>query len=76
LLVGKTARLVVTMDTPVWYFYLVQKAPGHHSMRKAILEFCGIHPVKISSLGPIRSSSVHKRTKWIAQMKKLGRKMT
>jgi NAD(P)H dehydrogenase (quinone) len=75
LLRGKTARLVVTMDTPVWYYYLVQKAPGHHSMRKGILEFCGIQPVRISSLGPMRSSSDKQRNKWIAQMRKIGRKM-
>jgi NAD(P)H dehydrogenase (quinone) len=75
LLRGKTARLVVTMDTPVWYYYLVQKAPGHHSMRKAILEFCGIQPVRISSLGPMRSSSDKQRNKWISQMRHLGKKM-
>ncbi len=75
LLRGKTARLVVTMDTPVWYYYLVQKAPGHHSMRKGILEFCGVQPVRISSLGPMRGSTEKQRNKWVQQMRKLGKKM-
>ncbi|PKP52822.1 MAG: NADPH:quinone reductase [Bacteroidetes bacterium HGW-Bacteroidetes-1] len=74
LLKGKTARLVVTMDTSVWYYYLVQKAPGHHSMREAILHFCGIKPVRISSLGPMRSSSSKQRVRWLKNMYRFGLK--
>ncbi len=75
LLLGRTARLIVTMDTPVWYYYLVQKAPGHHSMRKGILEYCGIEPVRITSLGPMRKSTEKQRIKWIHLMRKIGKKM-
>ncbi|KAF0128789.1 MAG: NAD(P)H dehydrogenase (quinone) [Bacteroidetes bacterium] len=75
LLKGKTARLVVTMDSQVWYYYLVQRAPGHHSMRNGILHFCGIRPVYISSLGPMRSSSESRRAKWLKKMFQLGQKM-
>lgn len=74
LLKGKTARLVVTMDSSVWYYYLIQKAPGHHSMRKAILHFCGIKPVRISSLGSMRSSSSKQRERWLKNMYKFGLK--
>lgn len=74
LLKGKTARLIVTMDTPLWYYNLVQRAPGHHSMRKAILEFCGISPVRISSLGPMRKASESRRNKWLQQIERFGKK--
>lgn len=76
LLKGKTARLVVTMDSPVWYYYLVQKAPGHNSMRRAILEFCGLQPVRIKSLGPMRKSTEKQRLKWLQDMKRYGKEMT
>jgi len=50
LLKGRSARLIVTMDTPPWYFRWIYGRPGHNAMKKAILEFCGIKPVKICSI--------------------------
>ncbi len=41
LLSGKTARLIVTMDSPGWYYALFLKSPGHTTMKKGILWFCG-----------------------------------
>ncbi len=75
LLTGKSARLVVTMDSPVWYYYLVLRAPGHHSMRRGILHFCGIRPVRISSLGSMRKASESRRKKWLGKMEYLGKKI-
>lgn len=72
LLKRKSARLIVTMDTPKWYYSLIYKSPGHNSMKRGILGFCGIKPVKISAFGPIKSSDDFKRKKWINQIEKLG----
>jgi putative NADPH-quinone reductase len=72
LLKGKTARLIVTMDTPKWYYWLIFKSPGHNSMKKGILEFCGIKPVKISSLGPVKQLNEAQRKKWLDQIETLG----
>jgi putative NADPH-quinone reductase len=72
LLKGKSARLIVTMDTPKWYYSLIYKSPGHNSMKKGILEFCGIKPVKITAFGPIKSSNDSKRKIWISEIEKLG----
>ena len=74
LLKGKSARLIVTMDTPSWYYFLVNRSPGHNSMKKGILEFSGIHPVKISSFSPIKSSDEKKRKQWLKEIEKLGEK--
>ena len=73
LLKGKTARLIVTMDTPKWYYCLIYKSPGHNSMKKGILEFCGVSPVKISAFATIISSDDKKRTKWLDEVKELGK---
>lgn len=67
LLAGRSAHLLVTMDSPPWYFRWVSRMPGHHQMKRTILEFCGIKPVTISSFGPIKNSSPQKREKWLAQ---------
>ena len=72
LLKGKTARLIVTMDTPKWYYCLINRSPGHNAMKKGVLEFCGIKPVKITSFSPIKSSDEVKRKKWLEEVEELG----
>lgn len=74
LLKGKSARLIVTMDTPKWYYSLVYRSPGHHSLKKGILQFCGIKPIRITSFGPVKTSDEKQRQKWIKQIEKLGKK--
>jgi putative NADPH-quinone reductase len=74
LLTGKSARMLVTMDTPGWYYWLVNKSPGHNSMKVGILGFCGIKPVKISSFSPMKSSSEKTRLKWLGEAEIMGRK--
>ncbi|MBD2847583.1 NAD(P)H-dependent oxidoreductase [Paenibacillus sp. IB182496] len=73
LLQGKSARLIVTMDTPGWYNRLFYKQAGHIVMKRNILGFCGIKPVRITSLGPVRGSSDTRRARWLEQVKLLGR---
>lgn len=72
LLTGKSARLIVTMDTPSWYNKLVYRSAGHTVMRGNILKFCGINPVRITEFTPIKPSTSERRTKWLEQTKKLG----
>ena len=72
LLKGKTARLIVTMDTPKWYYWVINKNAGHNAMRIGVLEFCGIKPVKISVFSGIKSSDDKKRKKWLQEVMDLG----
>jgi len=70
---GKTARLIVTMDTPTWYNFLIYRNAGHNSMKKAILEFCGIKPVRITAFATIKTSDDKKRQRWLSQIRELGK---
>lgn len=72
LLKGRSARLLVLMDTPPWYFRWVYRMPGHHQMKRTILEFCGIRPVRISEFGPVRGSQSMQRDQWLAKARQLG----
>jgi len=74
LLSGRTAHLMVTMDTPPWYYRWIYHRPGHNEMKRTILGFCGIKVVKISEFALIKSSSQQQREKWINVAKKLGSK--
>ena len=49
LLKAKSARLIITADTPKWYDYLIMKRPVINQFKKGTLEFCGINPVKVTN---------------------------
>ena len=73
LLTGKSARIVMTMNMPAlvyrWYF-------GGHALkmlRRNILGFVGIAPVRSTLLGRIESASQDQRRRWIADVAALGR---
>jgi hypothetical protein len=44
-------------------------------MKKSILEFSGIKQVRISSIGPGKSSNKSKRINWLNKVQKLGEKL-
>lgn len=70
LLKGRTAELIVTMDTPAWFYRWIYKKPGHNEMKKSILGFCGIKVQKITEFSPIKQASEPQRNKWLATVKK------
>ncbi|HMM12690.1 MAG TPA: NAD(P)H-dependent oxidoreductase [Bacteroidales bacterium] len=74
LLKGKTARLIMTMDNPGWYYFLVLGAPGYRSLRKAVLHFCGIKPVRTYTINSIRFASGSKKQRWLKKAEALGSK--
>ncbi|BBI33556.1 NAD(P)H-dependent oxidoreductase [Cohnella abietis] len=75
LLTGKSAHLIVTMDTPSWYYRLIYRRAGHSVMKRNILQFCGISPVRITEIGPVKSLSDVLRVKWLDKVKRLGSKL-
>jgi len=72
LLKGRTAHLLVTLDTPAWYYRWIYRMPGLHQVRKTTLEFCGIKPLKTLTFGPILSSSPERRQVWLEQARSLA----
>ena len=72
LLTGRSAHLLVTMDTPPWYFRLVYRAPAIHQMKKTTLAFCGVSPIKTLMCGPVLDSSPDKRRAWLDQARTLA----
>ncbi|MEO6316518.1 MAG: NAD(P)H-dependent oxidoreductase [Chitinophagaceae bacterium] len=74
LLKNKSARIISTLDQPVWYYWLINRRPSHHAMKKMTLEFCGISPVSVTTIGPIRLSTARYRLAWLKKIEMLGRK--
>lgn len=72
LLRGRSAQLLVSMDTPPWYFRWVYRMPGIVQLKKTTLEFCGIAPVKVAAFGPLISSSPALRASWLVKAARLA----
>lgn len=72
LLKGRSGHLIVTMDTPPWYYHWIYGMPGHTQMKRTILGFCGIDPIAITEFAVIKNSTPALREKWIADTRKIG----
>jgi putative NADPH-quinone reductase len=73
LLAGRSARIVVTMGMPVllyrWYF----GAYGVRSFERSMLSFAGIKPIRASLYG-LTFADEKKRARWIAEMRRRGKR--
>jgi NAD(P)H dehydrogenase (quinone) len=72
LLSGKSARIITTLDQPSWYYWLMFGRPSVNQLKKSTLEFCGVKPVKVSYVGPIRNSTAEFREKQLKKILQLG----
>ncbi len=72
LLKGRSAELLVTLDTPPWYFRWVYGAPAHRQMVRTVLGFCGIKTRRLSEFGPVRPASETRRQAWLRKAETLG----
>ncbi|WP_445710342.1 NAD(P)H-dependent oxidoreductase [Flavobacterium sp.] len=75
LLKGKTARIIITSDTPKWYDSLFMKSPAINQFKKGTLEFCGINPVKVTYLSVVKNTTISQRKKWLEEITILGKQL-
>lgn len=75
MLTGRSARVICTLDQPGWTYWLMFGRPSHNAIKKSILNFTGINPVKITSIGPLKDSKKEWRNEWISKVEKMGRKL-
>lgn len=73
LLTGRSARIVVTMGMPAFFYRWFFRAHSLKSLERNILGFSGIGPIKETLIGMIEVADGEKRAKWIETMQLLGR---
>lgn len=73
LLSGKSARIVVTMGMPAFFYRWYFRAHSLKSLERNILGFCGIGPIKESLIGIVEAPNGARRGKWLAKTRALGR---
>jgi putative NADPH-quinone reductase len=76
LLKGKSARIVVTMGMPALFYSLVYRAHSLKSLKRNILAFCGISPVRTSIIGMVGGADASAREAWLRKMESFGRRGT
>lgn len=76
LLAGRTARVVVTMGMPPIVYRLWYRNHGIACLRRNILNFAGIRPVRETLFGMLDQASDQRRKSWLAEMRSLGAKAT
>jgi putative NADPH-quinone reductase len=67
---GRSARVVVTMGMPGFFYRWFYRAHSLKSFERNILRFCGIGPVRATVVGMVESAGARKRA--LAQMRKSG----
>ncbi|MFC3073430.1 NAD(P)H-dependent oxidoreductase [Shinella pollutisoli] len=72
LLKGRSARVVVTMGMPAFFYRLWYLGHGVAGMRRNILNFVGISPVRETLFGMVEGVSDATRREWLARMRALG----
>jgi len=75
LLIGKTARIITTLDQPGWFYKLTVSQPSVNQLKKSTLEFCGVKPVKVTFVGPIKNSMDEMKKSFLRKIEKLGIEM-
>ncbi|WP_265416146.1 NAD(P)H-dependent oxidoreductase [Photobacterium frigidiphilum] len=64
LLQGRTADIILTMDTPPFYYRWFQGNPVYKQFKRTILEFCGFKQISTTYIGPVMNSTQVQRDKW------------
>lgn len=73
LFAGKTARILMTMDSPHWWDKYVYRSPAFNMLKRATLEYCG---VKTSGtfFTKVKKSTPSIRAVWLSDARALGTK--
>ncbi len=74
LLRGRSARMVMTMDSPAWWYWGRYWGSAHRALVPATLKFIGLSPVRSTTFYKVREADEDKRQRWIEKMRTLGQR--
>jgi putative NADPH-quinone reductase len=71
-LAGKSARVIVTMGMPAWFYRWYFRAHSLKSLKRNVLRSCGFAPVRACCVGAVESMSQGARGNWLSKIQRLG----
>jgi putative NADPH-quinone reductase len=69
---GKSARMIMTMGMPGWFYRWYFGAHALKLFKRNILKFTGVHPVRSTIYGMIEAVGDDKRRQWLREVEALG----
>jgi len=69
----RSARIVITMGMPGFFYRWYFRAHSLKSLERNILGFCGIGPVRDTLIGLVENISAARKTRVLEKMRSLGR---
>ena len=69
---GKSARVIMTMGMPGWFYRWYYGAHALKLLKRNILHFTGIRPVRSTVYGMIEAVGDDKRKQWLREVEALG----
>lgn len=72
LLAGRTARVLMTSDTPGWFFRLAYRSALVVQLRRQILGFVGFKPSRFTHFSPASEPKPGQVARWLAEVTRLG----
>jgi putative NADPH-quinone reductase len=70
---GKSARVVVTMGLPAFWYRFFFRAHGVRGLERSILGFCGVKPVNETLIGLVEINDAQGREKWLKKLAGYGK---
>lgn len=71
LLAGRSARVLLTADTPLLLQHLLPDT-RLRSLTQGTLAFCGFSPVRATRFAPVKTSTNEQRAAWLAEVGRLA----
>jgi putative NADPH-quinone reductase len=72
LLKGKSARIVITMGMPASVYRWIYFAHSLRSLKRNILAFCGVGPIRSTLIGNVEGMTDEQRMEWLDEIRGLG----
>lgn len=70
-LAGRSARIIVTMGMPAFFYRFFYRSHGLKVLERNILAFVGIRPVRHSIIGSVEGTPRHRQA-WLRAVRRLG----
>ncbi|HTQ83649.1 MAG TPA: NAD(P)H-dependent oxidoreductase, partial [Pseudolabrys sp.] len=69
---GKSSRVIMTMGMPGWFYRYYYGAHALKLLRRNILHFMGIKPVRSKIYGRVTAVSADTRKEWLREVEAMG----
>jgi putative NADPH-quinone reductase len=72
LLGGRSADVILTADTPAWWDALFYGRPAKNQVRRLVLEFAGVKPVRVRQFASVKAQTSKGLKRWLDEARKQG----